>query len=246
MKPDEITAALRSIPEGKGLAFEFKALNKRLELELTDFDRQMTKNFIYALTLLAASTLREQATIESKDNAYRERNQLVAFISKLYPSHLAMHPDSDESWERDWMNIVCIHAPFGQLTWHIHDSEIGLFSHLQYVEGDWDGHSTEEKYNRIAAALSGEPTLPPDPLGDAFATLGATVKRVLIIAQDPPLSNALESLALCREKSEKDRLLLKAAMHALRSYQFGNGSSDLAESTANTIEKHLTAVVKEE
>lgn len=31
-----------------------------------------------------------------------------------------------------------------------------------------------------------------------------------------------------------------AAMHALRSYQYGNGSSDLAEATANALEEAIS------
>ena len=100
----------------------------------------------------------------AKDNAYSERDRLVAALSKLLPSHLAKHPASDTSWERDWMNIVCIHLPgpvnnsYRQATWHIHDSELPWFAHL--VDGNikchgWDGHTTEEKYQRLDALLAG-------------------------------------------------------------------------------------------
>lgn len=81
---------------------------------------------------------------------YAERNALVCALSKVWPSHLALHPD-DPEWERDWMHIVCIHAPCGQLTWHIHDSEVPQYEHLEIKPADWDGHSTEEKYRRLAA-----------------------------------------------------------------------------------------------
>jgi hypothetical protein len=64
---------------------------------------------------------------EAKDQAYSERNQLVAFLSRLYPSHLKTHPATDTDWESDWRTIVCIHSPAGQLTWHIHDSEVRGF-----------------------------------------------------------------------------------------------------------------------
>lgn len=37
----------------------------------------------------------------------------------------------------------------------------------------------------------------------------------------------------------EDGKLLRAAFHALRSYQFGNGSPDLAKSTADAIEERL-------
>lgn len=87
---------------------------------------------------------------EKKNIAYRERNQLVAFLSKLYPSHLAEHPIEDENWEKDWRTIICIHSPAGQLTWHIHDSEADLFFHLGDGHNHWDGHTTEEKYKRLS------------------------------------------------------------------------------------------------
>jgi hypothetical protein len=86
---------------------------------------------------------------EAKDNAYRERDQLVAHLTKIYPSHLCRHPDEDEEWEDDWRWIICIHSPAGQLTWHIHDSELPMFYHLPERDNHWDGHSTEEKYERL-------------------------------------------------------------------------------------------------
>jgi len=71
----------------------------------------------------------------AKDNAYWERNQVVAALSKLLPSHLAKHPESDKDWEDDWRNIVVIHVPLSltpfadyedkpvpediQVTWHV-------------------------------------------------------------------------------------------------------------------------------
>jgi hypothetical protein len=83
-----------------------------------------------------------------KDNAYRERDQLVAALSKLFPAHLARHTDPD--WEDDWRNIVCVHLPAGQATWHIHDRERLWFDHLAYAPSHWDGHTTDEKYERLA------------------------------------------------------------------------------------------------
>lgn len=87
---------------------------------------------------------------ESKDNAYWERNQLVGVLSRLYPSHLARHPETDKEWEDDWRNIVCIHTPVGQATWHLHDSDMPMFKHLKLDKDHWDGHSTEEKYDRLS------------------------------------------------------------------------------------------------
>ena len=104
-----------------------------------------------AAALLAQQAEHLETLRSSKDTAYHERNCLVAALSKLWPAHLAHHSAEDETWERDWMTIVCIHAPVGQLTWHIHDSETPLFAHLAFGDSHWDGHTTEEKYARLAA-----------------------------------------------------------------------------------------------
>ena len=108
------------------------------------------------LVLLSKSVAAEarDKALKEKDVAYSERNKMVCFISMLYPSHLKRHPDADTEWENDWRNIVCIHAPAGQLTWHIHDSETQGFSHLN-IKPDpfelcvYDGHSPDEKYQRL-------------------------------------------------------------------------------------------------
>ena len=86
----------------------------------------------------------------AKDLAYWERNQLVAALSKMCPSHLCRHEDSDAEWENDWRNIVCVHTPADQITWHIHDSELPYFEHLHYSDNHYDGHSNEEKYIRLS------------------------------------------------------------------------------------------------
>lgn len=108
------------------------------------------------------------ALIDQKNQAYAERNKLVCALSKLLPSHLKRHPD-DQPWEDDWRWIVCVHGPTGQMTWHIHDSELPNFIHLEAPEHQgykygpiiplwaligpaacqYDGHSTEEKYERL-------------------------------------------------------------------------------------------------
>jgi hypothetical protein len=91
-----------------------------------------------------------EAAVKAKSEAYAERNQLVAFLSHCYPSHLMRHDYNDATWDRDWVWIVCINSPKGQMTWHIHKDELPLFDHLQQRNNDWDGHSTEEKYARLS------------------------------------------------------------------------------------------------
>lgn len=86
----------------------------------------------------------------SKDTAYSERDRLVCALSKLFPSWLERHPDLDTAWEDDWRWIVFVSFPTGQASWHIHDSEVSWFYHLERRDGNsWDGHSTAEKYARI-------------------------------------------------------------------------------------------------
>jgi len=85
---------------------------------------------------------------ERKDEAYLERNQLVAALSKIYPSGIAK--TAIPGWSEDWHGCVYIDSPVGQLSWHYHDSQAYLFEHLPEYTKPWDGHTTEEKYERLA------------------------------------------------------------------------------------------------
>ena len=93
---------------------------------------------------------------EAKDAAYRERDALVALLSKLFPATLGHHGD-DPDWDDDWRNIVYIDFPTGQGSWHIHDRELPMFAHLSRGTAEWDGHTTEEKYARLAEYDKEEP-----------------------------------------------------------------------------------------
>lgn len=100
-------------------------------------------------SLLTSMESDRAAATESKDLAYWERTQLVALLSKLFPSHLSIDPTADQDFEKVWRHVVCIHTPAGQATWHIHDSELSSFSHLSSKDEHWDGHSVSEKYDRL-------------------------------------------------------------------------------------------------
>ena len=86
-----------------------------------------------------------------KDAAYLERNQLVSLLSKLFPSGIKR--TAIEGWSDDWHGCVYIDLPTGQASWHYHDSQAYLFAHLPPYAGEWDGHDTEQKYERIANAM---------------------------------------------------------------------------------------------
>lgn len=86
---------------------------------------------------------------ERKDDAYRERNQVVAALARLFPSGLAR--TDIPGWSSDWHGCVYIDLPTGQVSWHFHDSQADLFAGLPAYSGSWDGHDTDEKYRRLAA-----------------------------------------------------------------------------------------------
>ncbi len=89
--------------------------------------------------------------VKSRDGAYTERNLLVALLSTLFPSGKAK--TAIEGWDESWHGCVYIDFPWGQASWHFHDSEAHLFAHLPPYQGQWDGHTTEQKYASIRAAI---------------------------------------------------------------------------------------------
>lgn len=84
------------------------------------------------------------------NSVYKERNDLVCVLSKIFPAWLGKHDGED--WDDEWRNIVYIETPNGQASWHIKDRELENFSHLTLDDTkSYDGHSTEEKYDRLRA-----------------------------------------------------------------------------------------------
>lgn len=89
-----------------------------------------------------------------RDAAYVERNRCVAALARLIVAGggrawLADHQD-DPSWDPEWKTIVFIDGPTGQMSWHLHDSDVPLFAGFDRGQNAWDGHSTPEKYERVA------------------------------------------------------------------------------------------------
>jgi hypothetical protein len=82
------------------------------------------------------------------DQAYSERNRLVAFLARCFPSGLRR--TDIPGWEADWHNCVFIDTPEGQLSWHFHDRDAFLFAGLPPYKKPWDAHTTPEKYERLA------------------------------------------------------------------------------------------------
>lgn len=81
---------------------------------------------------------------------YRERAHLIAFLSAQFPSFLSNNDPAEPEY-----TVIYIHTPDGQLSWHIHPNDLDLFEHVAWAEPDddrviFDGHTTPEKYVRLA------------------------------------------------------------------------------------------------
>jgi hypothetical protein len=98
---------------------------------------------------------------QRKDDAYEERNRLVAAFAFVVASKpggrawLGQHPP-DPDWHPSWRTIVFVEVPgIGQMSWHVHDRDRPLFVGLPIASPrsllpPWDGHTTAEKYERLA------------------------------------------------------------------------------------------------
>lgn len=111
--------------------------------------------------------MNEQELEKAKNQAYHERDMLLAALCKFWYAakreeikvYRTKHPESDTEWEQDWRNIIVMEYIFplsyidltsrAQMSWHIHDSELPMFAYLPLEENRWDGHTTQRKYNRL-------------------------------------------------------------------------------------------------
>lgn len=92
-------------------------------------------------------------------NTYTERNRLVAFLARCFPSGLRNTDIPD--WDPVWHGCVLIDTPEGQLSWHYHEDDAHLFAGLPKYEKPWDGHTTAEKYERLARVTRALERTPP-------------------------------------------------------------------------------------
>lgn len=90
-----------------------------------------------------------------KDSAYAERDKCLVLMALMAQRlglkvGIGQHRDNPgEDWDADWRNILFIELPAGQVSWHIHDSEASMFYFVGAYDGEWDGHTTDEKYKRV-------------------------------------------------------------------------------------------------
>lgn len=81
------------------------------------------------------------------DGAYAERTLLILALCALFPSGMKKAPV--RGMPREFETAVYVDTPAGQMSWHIHEDDLPAFAHLPPYPGEWDGHSTTEKYRRL-------------------------------------------------------------------------------------------------
>lgn len=97
---------------------------------------------------------------ETMDEVYHERDQVIALAAFLAQKAgvqvwMGEHERDDPAWEAEWRHIVYIQLPTGQVSWHIHDSELPLFRFIPSSTTPWDGHTVEAKYSRLERYVTG-------------------------------------------------------------------------------------------
>lgn len=79
------------------------------------------------------------------DAAYTERANLVALLAALYPSYWDYADPQCPKWP-----VVFVELPTGQASWHFSPDDWWIGACIPRRHGAvWDGHTTEQKYQRI-------------------------------------------------------------------------------------------------
>lgn len=83
-------------------------------------------------------------------SVYTERNKVLSLCTAMalglgFYAGIGLDKDGEPGWQ----HVVYIELPSGQVSWHVPDTEIYLFSHLGEYVLPYDHHTTEEKYKRV-------------------------------------------------------------------------------------------------
>jgi hypothetical protein len=86
------------------------------------------------------------------DDVYAERNAVVlAFAAMALSAGWRIGQLADEA-EPDWP-VLMIDTPAGQVSWHFRAEDMPDLS--PPYPGEWDGHETPEKYERLRILTDG-------------------------------------------------------------------------------------------
>lgn len=96
---------------------------------------------------LAAAQTKLTELKSQKDQAYLERNHLVAALTRCYPS--GIRPTAIPGWSSDWHGCVYLDLPDGQVSYHYPDSQASLFNSLPTYTKPYDGHTKHDVHQRL-------------------------------------------------------------------------------------------------
>jgi hypothetical protein len=143
------TAPIRiNIPGLEALTADLHRLTEAIQAD----DNTTAGIAVHAIQLMREAGDQRDRNATERDGAYRERAQLLAWLAALHPAVITPALDFDQA---GWW-LLYITTPAGQLSWHISPRDAGLLAHVERVEPDypraqWDGHTTEAKYERVAS-----------------------------------------------------------------------------------------------
>ncbi len=81
---------------------------------------------------------------------YEERAQVVLALARAAKA-LGLHTGFATDPEEPLWPVLFVDLPTGQVSWHFTMEQRGEAADIGDYEGIWDGHSTPEKYARLAA-----------------------------------------------------------------------------------------------
>lgn len=96
---------------------------------------------------------------EPEISVYSERARLIAYLATNHDARIAYNDPNEPDWP-----VIYIDTPRGQLSWHLSPDDLHLFPHVpiagRHITIDqapaWDGHTTAEKYDRLARLVEDE------------------------------------------------------------------------------------------
>lgn len=153
----------------------------------------------------------EQET-QKRNQAYTERNLCVALVAQLARQlghTVGIKQHEGEEWEDDWRTVLFIDLPTGQVSWHLHQSELGNFPGLPEYTGSWDGHTTLEKYERVRRFIASlAPAIGERPTIVKWTRLDGTTDA-FVSGDEDKIEERLHGLFLCRMNGKLSDLTIE-------------------------------------